>query len=83
MIEEADRDGDGAINEEEFIKIMKKTNLFGWSTLIHSLLKICDYFTFRIFKNIWINYFFKIYKLNINGLRLNSLNFKKINNVFT
>ena len=30
MIEEADRDGDGAINEEEFIRIMKKTNLFGW-----------------------------------------------------
>ena len=30
MIDEADRDGDGAINEEEFIRIMKKTNLFGW-----------------------------------------------------
>ena len=29
MIDEADRDGDGAINEEEFIRIMKKTNLFG------------------------------------------------------
>eukprot|EP00339_Tiarina_fusa_P021088 CAMPEP_0117033350 /NCGR_PEP_ID=MMETSP0472-20121206/23837_1 /TAXON_ID=693140 ORGANISM="Tiarina fusus, Strain LIS" /NCGR_SAMPLE_ID=MMETSP0472 /ASSEMBLY_ACC=CAM_ASM_000603 /LENGTH=36 /DNA_ID= /DNA_START= /DNA_END= /DNA_ORIENTATION= len=28
MIEEADRDGDGEINEEEFIRIMKKTNLF-------------------------------------------------------
>jgi len=28
MIDEADRDGDGAINEEEFIRIMKKTNLF-------------------------------------------------------
>ncbi len=28
MIEEADRDGDGEINEEEFMRIMKKTNLF-------------------------------------------------------
>jgi centrin-1 len=30
MIDEADRDNDGEINEEEFIRIMKKTNLF-WS----------------------------------------------------
>mmetsp|Transcript_29443 Transcript_29443/g.26015 ORF Transcript_29443/g.26015 Transcript_29443/m.26015 type:complete len:166 (-) Transcript_29443:63-560(-) len=28
MIDEADRDGDGVINEEEFVRIMKKTNLF-------------------------------------------------------
>ena len=28
MIEEADRDGDGEINEDEFVRIMKKTNLF-------------------------------------------------------
>ena len=28
MIEEADRDGDGEIGEEDFIKIMKQTNLF-------------------------------------------------------
>merc|ERR1711898_75260 len=28
MIDEADRDGDGEINEDEFIRIMKKTNLF-------------------------------------------------------
>ncbi|EGR29006.1 hypothetical protein IMG5_165510 [Ichthyophthirius multifiliis] len=28
MIDEADRDGDGEISEEEFIRIMKKTNLF-------------------------------------------------------
>lgn len=28
MIDEADRDGDGEVNEEEFIRIMKKTSLF-------------------------------------------------------
>jgi len=28
MIDEADRDGDGEICEEEFFRIMKKTNLF-------------------------------------------------------
>jgi hypothetical protein len=28
MIEEADKDGDGEINEQEFMRIMQKTNLF-------------------------------------------------------
>jgi centrin-1 len=28
MIDEADRDGDGEVNEEEFYRIMKKTSLF-------------------------------------------------------
>merc|ERR1712137_1330439 len=28
MIDEADRDGDGEVNEDEFLRIMKKTNLF-------------------------------------------------------
>uniref|UniRef100_A0A8C5GF82 Caltractin-like n=1 Tax=Gouania willdenowi TaxID=441366 RepID=A0A8C5GF82_GOUWI len=28
MIEEADRDGDGEVNEQEFLRIMKKTNLY-------------------------------------------------------
>lgn len=28
MIDEADRDGDGEINEEEFFRVMKKTNFF-------------------------------------------------------
>ena len=28
MIDEADRDGDGEISEEDFIRIMTKTNLF-------------------------------------------------------
>ena len=27
MIDEADRDGDGEVNEEEFMRIMKKTSL--------------------------------------------------------
>jgi centrin-1 len=28
MIQEADRDNDGEVGEDDFIKIMKKTNLF-------------------------------------------------------
>ena len=28
MIDEADRDGDGEIGEEDFVRIMKKSNLF-------------------------------------------------------
>lgn len=28
MIEEADRDGDGEVNESEFLRIMKKTNMY-------------------------------------------------------
>lgn len=28
MIDEADRDGDGEINEQEFVRIMKKTSLY-------------------------------------------------------
>ena len=28
MIAEADRDGDGELTEEDFIRVMKKTNLF-------------------------------------------------------
>ena len=28
MIDEADRDGDGEINENEFLRIMKKTSLY-------------------------------------------------------
>ena len=28
MIEEADRDGDGEIGEEDFLKIMQKTGMF-------------------------------------------------------
>lgn len=28
MIDEADRDGDNEINQDEFLRIMKKTNLY-------------------------------------------------------
>lgn len=28
MIDEADRDGDGEINETEFLRVMKKTSLY-------------------------------------------------------
>jgi len=28
IIDEADRDGDGEVNEEEFVRFMKKTSLF-------------------------------------------------------
>jgi len=28
MIEEADRDGDGEVSQEEFLRIMKKTSLY-------------------------------------------------------
>jgi hypothetical protein len=41
MIDEADRDGDGEIGEEDFIRIMKKSNLFWQYNII-------------IFKNSWI-----------------------------
>ena len=37
MIDEADRDGDGEICEDEFIRIMKKTNLF-WPFLAKMIL---------------------------------------------
>ena len=30
MIEEADHDGDGLVNMEEFVQVMLKTNLFAW-----------------------------------------------------
>lgn len=28
LLEEADKDGDGLINKEDFISVMKRTNLF-------------------------------------------------------
>jgi hypothetical protein len=31
MIDEADRDGDGEVSQEDFIRIMEKTNLFNRS----------------------------------------------------
>ena len=40
MIDEADRDGDGEVNEEEFLRIMKKTNLF-WARLMSCRFLCC------------------------------------------
>lgn len=34
MIDEADRDGDGEINEEEFLRIMRRTSLY-WEYIIY------------------------------------------------
>ena len=36
MIDEADRDGDGEVNEEEFLPVMKKTNLFSITSELRS-----------------------------------------------
>lgn len=33
MIDEADRDGDGEVNEQEFLRIMKKTSLY-WKRIL-------------------------------------------------
>jgi len=44
MIDEADRDGDGEIGEEEFMRIMKKTNLFWYAYLWHNI----NYYTLRL-----------------------------------
>ena len=44
MVDEADRDGDGEIGEEDFIRIMKKSNLF-WNLTIINYYK---YYNFKI-----------------------------------
>ena len=49
MIDEADRDGDGEIGEDDFIKIMKKTNLFYWSLIDNKSKK--DLLTYKRFDN--------------------------------
>ena len=36
MIDEAGRDGDGEVNEEEFLPVMKKTNLFSITSELRS-----------------------------------------------
>ena len=42
MIDEADRDGDGEVNQDEFLSIMKKTSLY-WIILSESMTKEPDF----------------------------------------
>ena len=56
MIDEADRDGDGEIGEEEFMRIMKKTNLF-WVTLWHKFYKSSIKAQLQLYKNLFITMF--------------------------
>ena len=44
MIEEADRDGDGEISEDEFMRIMRKTNLFWWLRLFSGFTDCVNFF---------------------------------------
>jgi hypothetical protein len=58
MIDEADRDGDGEISEEEFMRIMKKTNLFWayWSVHLSTMSTSSSYYnrnTSRDFESGW------------------------------
>ena len=48
MIDEADRDGDGEVNQDEFLRIMKKTSLY-WSILSESITKEPDFVLLSIF----------------------------------
>ena len=48
MIDEADRDADGEVNQDEFLRIMKKTSLY-WAILSESKTKEPDYVLFSIF----------------------------------
>lgn len=41
MIDEADRDGDGEVNEQEFLRIMKKTSLYWNWTLFYFFAHVC------------------------------------------
>lgn len=51
MIDEADRDGDGEVNQQEFLRIMKKTCLY-WgeggvvlrrtAVVLHVMLLLCE-----------------------------------------
>ena len=51
MIDEADRDNDGEIGEDEFIRIMKKTNLFWYSLVTDNNIA----FWYKIFTDINYN----------------------------
>ena len=52
MIDEADRDGDGEVNQDEFLRIMKKTSLYWAITILsESITKEPDFVLFYIFVN--------------------------------
>ncbi len=59
MIEEADRDGDGEVNQEEFLRIMKKTSLY-WG-----LMAIPNHFLVRsllpLFSSIFSMFFYHVF----------------------
>ena len=48
MIQEADKDGDSEVNEEEFVNIMMKTNLFNWSWDVFDGVFILSSFTQKL-----------------------------------
>ena len=51
MIDEADRDGDNEISEEEFMRIMKKTNLF-WVNVWYDI--VCSFFNPLMMTSLYI-----------------------------
>lgn len=58
MIDEADRDGDGEVNEQEFLRIMKKTSLYwNWILFIFAHVRMClvgaSFFFFPAFCFFW------------------------------
>ncbi len=52
MIDEADRDGDGEVNQPEFLRIMKKTSLYWMLTEAQEYVKytfLCNHFQVVVF----------------------------------
>lgn len=68
MIDEADRDGDGEVNEQEFLRIMKKTSLYwNWILFLFAHVRMClvgasFFFSSLLFllrdQKSWVNTFF-------------------------
>ncbi len=52
MIDEADRDGDGEVNQQEFLRIMKKTSLYWMLSEAQEYVKysfLCKHFQVVVF----------------------------------